>query len=265
VEPHRTAVERVITAMRQRLDQELSLEEMGEIAYLSPFHFARIFRELTGIPPGQFLGALRLDKARELLLTTEAPVTDICFEAGYNSLGSFTSRFTQLVGISPGKLRGLKQRPRALSLRDLQEGLRRRLASGRAAEGWLEARLETPTAQPSWTFVGLFPRAIPQARPWTCALLDGEGSFRIAIPREGSFHLFAVGFGAGGGDLESLWSLDSVVAVGTMGPVSHGDPGSHGDEGLRLVLRAPDPLDPPLLATLPLLIQERLAVGRSGG
>ncbi|HEX5548326.1 MAG TPA: AraC family transcriptional regulator, partial [Ktedonobacterales bacterium] len=54
-------VERVIQSMRIHLSEPLSLEEMAEIAYLSPFHFNRVFRSITDIPPGEFLASLRLE------------------------------------------------------------------------------------------------------------------------------------------------------------------------------------------------------------
>src|SRR6266849_7733545 len=91
------AVERVILAMRDHLNEPLTLQDMADIAYLSRNHFHRVFHRIIGIPPGEFLTALRLDAAKRLLLTTSMRVTDICFEVGYSSLGSFTTSFTELV------------------------------------------------------------------------------------------------------------------------------------------------------------------------
>jgi AraC-like DNA-binding protein len=53
--PHRVIVERVAAEMRERVDEALSLRAMAEITHLSPYHFARTFRRVTGIPPGAFL------------------------------------------------------------------------------------------------------------------------------------------------------------------------------------------------------------------
>ena len=107
VASRRHAVEKVIGVMHEQLGQALSLEDMAAIANSSPFHFNRVFRQVVGIPPAQFLYALRLQKAKHLLLTTTLNVTDVCYEVGYNSLGSFTTRFTDLVGVSPTHLRRL--------------------------------------------------------------------------------------------------------------------------------------------------------------
>src|SRR5438094_5068718 len=99
------AVEHAIQTMHTHLHEALTLEDLAAVAYLSPSHFHRVFCRLIGIAPGEFLSALRFQAARRLLLTTSLSVTDICFEVGYTSIGSFTSRFTHLVGLSPRLLR----------------------------------------------------------------------------------------------------------------------------------------------------------------
>src|SRR5438067_12527882 len=99
------AVERAIQTMHTHLHEMLTLEDLASVAYLSPSHFHRVFCRLIGVPPGEFLAALRFQEARRLLVTTSLSVTDICFEVGYTSTGSFTSRFTHLVGLSPRLLR----------------------------------------------------------------------------------------------------------------------------------------------------------------
>src|SRR5678816_1729202 len=98
---HRRAVERVITNARERLCEPFSLHDMSRVAYLSEFHFNRVFHQITGLPPAKFISAMRLDEAKRLLLNTHLSITDICFEVGYNSLSTFTRRFTQQVGLGP--------------------------------------------------------------------------------------------------------------------------------------------------------------------
>ena len=78
---------------------------MAEMANLSPYHFARIFRNVTGIPPVEFLTAVRLERAKRLLLGTEMGVAEVCFEVGYESVGTFATRFKDLVGLPPGRMR----------------------------------------------------------------------------------------------------------------------------------------------------------------
>jgi AraC-like DNA-binding protein len=100
-----SAVEKVIAAMHERIDRPFSLDEMARIAYLSRFYFNRVFREATGLPPVRFHTALRIAAAKRLLLTTGLSVTEVCLEVGYQSLGTFTTHFHELVGLSPRELR----------------------------------------------------------------------------------------------------------------------------------------------------------------
>src|ERR1044072_8789445 len=107
---HRRAVERVITTARERLCEPISLRDMSRVAYISEFHFNRVFHRITGLPPNKFISAMRLDEAKRLLLNTNLSITDICFEVGYNSLSTFTRRFTQQVGLGPREFRYLAER-----------------------------------------------------------------------------------------------------------------------------------------------------------
>src|SRR5436190_1637917 len=108
---HYDSVERVITTMKQQIDQPMSLQSMAKVACASPFHFNRTFRQVTGVPPSQFLYALRLDAARRLFMETDHKVIDVCYEVGYNSVGTFTRRFTDLLGVSPTLFRELLRLP----------------------------------------------------------------------------------------------------------------------------------------------------------
>ena len=85
---HLSTIERVIRTMREHLCEAFSLEDMADVACLSPYYFSRVFHQIIGTPPGEFLATLRLDMAKRLLLTTPMSVTDICFEVGYSALGS---------------------------------------------------------------------------------------------------------------------------------------------------------------------------------
>src|SRR5678816_1074983 len=116
---HRRAVERVITDARERLCEPISLRDMSRVAYISTFHFNRVFHQITGLPPAKFISAMRLDEAKRLLLNTNQSVTDICFDVGYNSLSTFTRRFTQRVGLGPREYRYLAERITSASVESL--------------------------------------------------------------------------------------------------------------------------------------------------
>lgn len=77
------------------------LEEAAREACLSTFHFQRLFTRTFGESPNEFVTRLRMERARNLLETGETPVTEICMEIGYVSLGTFSRRFAERVGRSP--------------------------------------------------------------------------------------------------------------------------------------------------------------------
>jgi AraC family transcriptional regulator len=83
------------------LDKPISLADYAGVACLSPHHFLRLFRQVYGETPHQFLTRLRLKQALDLLQKTEIPVTEICFLVGFESLGSFSSLFKRHCGKSP--------------------------------------------------------------------------------------------------------------------------------------------------------------------
>jgi len=79
----------------------VNLERAAREACLSPFHFHRLFASTFGQTPHDFLTDLRMDRARHLLVSGEMSVTDVCFEVGYASLGSFSMKFRSFVGQTP--------------------------------------------------------------------------------------------------------------------------------------------------------------------
>ena len=99
-------VQRVIRTMRAS-DDPLTLDDLAEMAGLSPFHFARVFRSVTGVPPVEFQTALRFVRAKELLLTSPASVTDICFEVGYLNISNFNRTFLRQHKMTPSAYRRL--------------------------------------------------------------------------------------------------------------------------------------------------------------
>lgn len=80
---------------------QILLSAAAREACLSPFHFHRLFRSTFGETPHDFLTRRRMDRARHLLASGEMTVTEVCFEVGYSSLGSFSSKFQSLIGRTP--------------------------------------------------------------------------------------------------------------------------------------------------------------------
>lgn len=86
-------------------DQPIDLEAMAREANLSPWHFLRLFRDAYDRTPHQYLQARRLARAQQLLVAGHHSVTDVCFEVGFQSLGSFSTLFHKTVGYPPAVYR----------------------------------------------------------------------------------------------------------------------------------------------------------------
>jgi AraC family transcriptional regulator len=95
--------------IRSRYSERLTLAELAAVACLSPFHFLRAFKALFRTTPHEFLTACRLERAKFLLERTELPVTQICLDVGFESLGTFSSWFRRWGGRSPREWRTKKQ------------------------------------------------------------------------------------------------------------------------------------------------------------
>jgi AraC-like DNA-binding protein len=94
---------------RDLIDREyarpLDVPAMAQTALMSPAHFSRQFRAAYGETPYSYLMTRRIERAKALLRRGDLSVTDVCMEVGCTSLGSFSSRFTELVGESPSAYR----------------------------------------------------------------------------------------------------------------------------------------------------------------
>jgi AraC family transcriptional regulator len=99
------AKRRSLELLRARLSEDISLDELAAEAQLSPFHFARMFKQSLGVPPRAYLTRLRLEKACELLEKTDLPVTEIAFEVGYSSNQVLARVFLKHHRISPSDYR----------------------------------------------------------------------------------------------------------------------------------------------------------------
>jgi AraC-like DNA-binding protein len=91
--------------MDEFFSEPLDLDMISKVACLSPFHFLRSFRRAFGETPHQYLTRRRIDRAQELLLLGSRSVTDICYDVGYESPGSFSTLFRQITGNSPMSFR----------------------------------------------------------------------------------------------------------------------------------------------------------------
>ncbi len=101
--------------VHDRIDREyaqpLDVDSLARSVGFSAGYLSREFKAAYGESPYKYLMTRRIERAMALLRLGELSTTEVCFAVGYGSLGTFSTRFTELVGISPGKYRRLRERP----------------------------------------------------------------------------------------------------------------------------------------------------------
>ncbi|MDE9367395.1 helix-turn-helix transcriptional regulator [Luteipulveratus sp. YIM 133132] len=99
----------MLRRVRDRMDREyaqpLDVEALARGVHVSAGHLSREFRKAYGESPYAYLMTRRIERAMALLRRGDLSVTDVCFEVGCSSLGTFSTRFTELVGVSPSTYR----------------------------------------------------------------------------------------------------------------------------------------------------------------
>lgn len=101
------AVERARAFIHENFSENITIDDIAKAAMFSKFHFTRVFKKITGMTPGAYLSNVRLQESMRLLRTTDLKVIDITHEVGYSGIGTFSSRFSAEVGVSPTSYRNL--------------------------------------------------------------------------------------------------------------------------------------------------------------
>jgi AraC family transcriptional regulator len=247
LEAYRTAVERAIAYMKDHLTEPSDLDHLAGVAAVSKYHLVRVFDEMTGLSPRYFLACLRIQRAKELLLRPDASVTDVCYEVGYTSLGSFSNTFRDLVGVTPEAFRAL---PKRLTVKQFASAVWGYLASDRKISGApLEGIVEKPSQSRGFIFVGTFTRGVPQGTPFSGTVMVKPGSFRIERPKLAEFYLMAVliPFTA------NLSTMVATLPVGLVASLRLTNSNEAPSEKPHLRLRPLRVTDPPILLALPAL------------
>jgi len=100
---------RLMRRVRDLIDRDfarpLSVEDLAREVHVSAGHLSREFRRVYGEPPYSYLMTRRIERAMTLLRRGDLSITEICFTVGFSSLGTFSTRFAELVGVSPSAYR----------------------------------------------------------------------------------------------------------------------------------------------------------------
>jgi AraC-like DNA-binding protein len=109
--------------LQEYYTDSFSLSRVAEYSCMSQFYFSRVFTNVFGESPNTFVTRLRIEKAKKMLITKNLSISEICAEVGYSSVGSFSSLFSEKVGMSPSqyrrKLRSLANDPNCFPMQSI--------------------------------------------------------------------------------------------------------------------------------------------------
>lgn len=103
-------IERAAEFLREQYNCDFNLEQVAQIADLSPFHFLRVFKAQMGKTPYEFLLDVKIDRAKELLSIKDKNITEICLLCGFNNPSHFAAIFKRKAGVSPTEYRQIMLR-----------------------------------------------------------------------------------------------------------------------------------------------------------
>lgn len=250
---HLKAVKLAIEYMKEHLDEDLTSEQLAAHVGYSPYHFTRVFKRVTGISPRQYLSALRIESGKIKLLKEPSLLTKILLAIGFQSAGSFNTRFKQFVGLSPKKFHHTS----AELTKYMNEWEHKSLTTSLDdAETFpkITCQITAPPTFRGIIFVGLFPRPIPDQRPVVGTAINQNTRscvFRHIPP--GTYYLLAAGI-AWSLNLRDYFVLDKSLRGMYETAIEVDDTTNL---NLTVALREPLPQDPPIVVNLPLLLFEQ--------
>lgn len=249
-------IDQVLNYIQDHLHDPLTLERLAKEVSYSPYHFSRLFKRRIGLTPLYYVSTMRLQRAKELLLTTDFDVRDIGIEIGQQSLGTFTSRFTKSVGLPPAQFRQslhstnnivhALQQLKKFPMTTLHVQSENSVVGTISANGPLHGII----------LVGLFNKPLPEGLPEYGTLLDSLGDFSFKNVLPGTYYLMATSISWG---IESKQILlpHKTLRTRIAKPIilKNGEPIAR----QYLHLHPPRLDDPPILVSLPLLMESFLA------
>ncbi|MBM7583603.1 AraC-like DNA-binding protein [Bacillus pakistanensis] len=248
-------IDEAIEYIHQHIYEPLSLSRLaGHVAY-SPYHFTRMFKERIGLSPLYYVSSLRLQKAKELLIWTDLSVRDVGLEIGQQSLGTFTSRFSERVGMTPSQFRNstIQAEDHFQSLQRLGDW--RTLNPAAFQHAKIEGTIKSELPFEGVILIGLFSKPIPEGPPLYGTLLPSLGDFCFTNVKRGTYYLMATSVSWG------MKTTDILLPHNTLRTRSKEpiivEP-SYSVIRKEVILYPPRLDDPPILISLPLLMKNFL-------
>ncbi len=254
---YQRGVELAIATMRQRLSDPLTQDDLADTTFMSRYHFNRVFTKITGVSPGRFLAAIRMQEAKRLLLQTERSVTDISLDVGYKSLGTFSRIFSDAIGFSPVRFRQLARPLRMLPFESVIAFLRpqREFACNAPLTGDLLCGNVLKLS-----FVALFSTAIPRSHPIECVVLQATTHFAFdRIPCAGS-HIYVAGMLPEATFEDAVLATPGRIVIGTASLAKY----ASRPICVAISLRTRSVIEPPILFAFPLALAQLLICSEVG-
>ncbi|TMV49974.1 helix-turn-helix transcriptional regulator [Paenibacillus mesophilus] len=248
-------IDEVIAYIHEHIYDPLPLSRLAAYVAYSPYHFTRIFKERIGLSPQYYISSIRLQKAKDLLLRTNLSIRDIGLEIGQQSLGTFTTRFTERVGVTPSYFRNstLLAENQFRSLRMLQDWNSPYPVLNQ--QSGIEGTVQAAVPFEGVILIGLFAKPIPEGLPLYGTILSSLGYFRFTNVKPGTYYLMATSVSWNMKALDFMLPHETLrtrskepIVVEPFSSVPY----------QQVMLYPPRPDDPPILISLPLLMNNFL-------
>lgn len=248
-------IDEVISYIHQHMDEPLTLSRLASHVAYSPYHFTRIFKRRIGLSPLYYVSSLRLQKAKDLLLRTNWSVRDIGLTIGQQSLGTFTTRFTERVGVSPSEFRNSTMQAENYfrSLQKLDDWSTSHPIADQYAR--IEGTIQSSVPFEGVILIGLFAKPIPEGLPLYGTLLSSLRNFCFTGVKPGTYYLMATSVSWETQAMDFLLPHTTLrtrskepIIVKPNSSIPH----------QQVMLHVPHPDDPPILISLPLLMNNFL-------
>lgn len=248
-------VREVASNLRERMHEEIQLEELADAFGYSRFHFSRRFKKESGFTIKEFISLLKMEHAIVSLLEDHKSILEVQLESGYESTGTFSKQFLKNTGMSPRAYRksveALYDQVMNLEKTDSQETLTLEEHPNEATKTCLKVRFIFPEGtKKGITFVGLFHKPIPNHLPIVGkAVFGGDFCTFEKVPK-GRYYLMVCYLEKERSIIHYFnvknclrWKNDHAISFPLEGCLTK-----------EAVLRGPLPEDPPILINLPHLL-----------
>ncbi|WP_242690986.1 helix-turn-helix domain-containing protein [Cytobacillus praedii] len=246
------AVVTAIEYMKKHLEEEITSEELASHVGYSPYHFSRVFKEITGVSPRHYLSALRIEAGKKILVNaSSSSILKTLLLIGFRSMGTFSTKFKQFVGLSPKKFQ--------LRTEDLHQFINQfehqeKLEPITLTPPVVSCQLEFPKGFKGLIFIGLFPRPIPDQRPVAgTAITHNQTNCLFSSVPLGTYYVLAAALPLRFHP-KDYFLLDAALRGKSDLAIEVTE---RTETEVKIKLRDPLPYDPPILINLPQLLFEK--------